>query len=75
MTAHTYHFARPAEKADIEWGGGGENIPTLHIADTDIYLQRLGPDLAPWLLALSARLAEFADTVAADGSRALEGAP
>ena len=70
MTAHTYHFARTSEPADIKWSGGDASpIPTLIIAGTEIYLQNLGAGLGPWLLALSDRLAEFADAVAPDGTR------
>lgn len=69
MTAHTYHFARISEPADAKWGGGRGEIPKLTLADTEIYLQDLGADLGPWLLALSDRLVEFAETVAPDGTR------
>ncbi len=34
-----------------------------------IYLDELSADLKPWLLALSAAAAEFAETVADDGTR------
>ena len=62
-------FAETAERADLKWGGSNRDIPLLELAGAQVHLSHLGADLAPWLLALSDRLAEFAATVAADGTK------
>ena len=62
-------FAETGERADLKWGGPEHDIPLLELAGTTVHLSHLGADLTEWLFALSDRLAEFAETVAADGSK------
>lgn len=53
----------PGDSIAFRMGGTDKDIPLLVIGSGEIYLNQLGDDLAPWLLALSDATAEFAREV------------
>lgn len=62
----------PDDSVAFRMGGTKSDLPMLRIGSGEIYLNTLGDDLGPWLLALSDAAAEFAREV---GSAPVESQP